>query len=135
MMKTLTSAPRASLCIQDRSKPYGSSLTATLSHVCLHPSGCRAALLGKGESLATPSNLMRSAYTIMGHTSVNGPHVTHKKSWLHAGRLLGSRTSPSPSRPSTVTHAQGRRRSVDDDVDLDDEEYFDDAQARASGTP
>lgn len=28
-----------------------------------------------------------------------------------------------------MTHAQGRRRPVDDDVDLDDEEYFDDAQA------
>ena len=26
-------------------------------------------------------------------------------------------------------HAQGRRKAVDDDVDLDDEEYFDDAQA------
>ena len=56
--------------------------------------------------------------------------------WLHAGMLDSgasasySRAGASASRPSTVTHAQGRRRAVEDDVDLDDEEYFDDAQAR-----
>lgn len=35
----------------------------------------------------------------------------------------------SPDRSSLVTYAQGRRRPAEEDVDLDDEEYFDSDQA------
>ncbi len=42
---------------------------------------------------------------------------------------LCDRASTSVSRSSTVAHAQGRRRGADDDVDLDDEEYFETDQA------
>ena len=54
---------------------------------------------------------------------------------LDAGRLssaflpLSHQGCTASSIRCTVAHAQGRRRPADDEVDLDDEEYFDEDQA------
>ena len=65
--------------------------------------------------------------------SSDGP--CEKRVSLDAGRLsrafppLSHQGGTASSSRCTAAHAQGRRRSADDDVDLDDEEYYDEDQA------
>ena len=66
-------------------------------------------------------------------TSSDGP--SGKRVSLDAGMLsrafppLSHQGGTASSSRCTVAQAQGRRRSADDDVDLDDEEYYDEEQA------